>query len=311
MKSDQKRQEREFTGGLRIAVPGAATFLLTLSLLFATPFGPALPAGGPAVAEAAPKYKRIVALTPFAGNAMAQMGVFPKALGQTLGGDRRYVSGLRTTPRLAMSHPRGPNMEELAEINPDLIFTSPQWSAGKEFMESIAKRVVVIDPTSIREARGKVRQIAKLIGRKARGERLLRQMDRSIERNTQNIRARPSVMVVLGVGSTPWAFLGDSWGGEIVRRAGGRLRTGGAPGRGFARISNETVIGEDPDVIIAVPHAEQDEITQEMKDDLQAQWAGTRAAENGRIVFSEDNSLLQAGTDIGQTIRKVRNILRN
>lgn len=311
MKSDEKRQEREPTGGRRIAALGPATFLLTLSLLAASPFGPALPAGGPAVAEAAPKYKRVVALTPFAGNAMAQMGVFPKALGQTLGGDRRYVSGLRTTPRLTMSHPRGPNMEELAELNPDLIFTSPQWSAGKEFMESIARKVVVIDPTSIRGAKNKVRQIAKLIGRKARGERLLRQMDRSIRRNTQNIRTRPSVMVVLGVGSTPWAFLNDSWGGEIVRMAGGRLRTGGAPGRGFARISNETVISEDPDVIIAVPHADQDEITQEMKDNLKAQWAGTRAAENNRIVFSEDNSLLQAGTDIGQTIKRVRNILRN
>ena len=119
------------------------------------------------------------------------------------------------------------------------------------------------------------------------------------------------MMVVLGVGSTPWAFLGNSWGGEIVRRAGGRLRTGGAPGRGFARISNELVLAEDPDVIIVVPHARQDEITQEMKDNLKAQWAGAQAAENGRIVFSEDNSLLQAGTDIGRTIKKVRNILRN
>lgn len=311
MKIDEKKQERESTGTHRIVALVATTFLLALSLLATSPFGQPLPAGGPTIAEAAPKYKRIVALTPFAGNAMAQMGVFPEALGQTLGGDRRYVSGLRTTPRLTMSHPRGPNMEELARLDPDLIFTSPQWSAGKEFMESIARKVVVVDPTSIGEARGKVRQIARLIGRKARGERLVRQMNRSIGRSTQNIRTRPSVMVVLGVGSTPWAFLGDSWGGEIVRRAGGRLRTGGAPGRGFARISNETVIGEDPDVIIAVPHAEQDEITQEMKDDLKAQWAGTRAAANGRIVFSEDNSLLQAGTDIGQTIKRVRNILRN
>ena len=64
-------------------------------------------------------------------------------------------------------------------------------------------------------------------------------------------------------------------------------------------------------MIIVVPHARQDEITQEMKDNLKAQWAGARAAENGRIVFSEDNSLLQAGTDIGRTIKKVRNILRN
>ncbi len=306
MRSHRNRQQAVFAVARPASALAAPAFIATLLLAIFTMFGPALPA-----AEAAPKYKRIVALTPFAGNAMAQMGVFPKALGQTLGGDRRYVSGLRSTPRLAMSHPRGPNMERLARLRPDLIFTSPQWSAGKEFMDGIAKRVVVVDPKSVSEARKKVRLIARLVGRKARGERLVRQMNRSIRRNSRNIKSNPSVMVVLGVGSTPWSFLGDSWGGEIVRMAGGRLRTGGAPGWGFARISNELVLAEDPDVIIVVPHARQDEITQEMKDNLKAQWAGARAAENGRIVFSEDNSLLQAGTDIGRTIKKVRNILRN
>jgi iron complex transport system substrate-binding protein len=306
MRSHRNRQQAVFAVARPASALAAPAFIATLLLAIFTMFGPAPPA-----AEAAPKYKRIVALTPFAGNAMAQMGVFPKALGQTLGGDRRYVSGLRSTPRLAMSHPRGPNMERLARLRPDLIFTSPQWSAGKEFMDGIAKRVVVVDPKSVSEARKKVRLIARLVGRKARGERLVRQMNRSIRRNSRNIKSNPSVMVVLGVGSTPWSFLGDSWGGEIVRMAGGRLRTGGAPGRGFARISNELVLAEDPDVIIVVPHARQDEITQEMKDNLKAQWAGARAAENGRIVFSEDNSLLQAGTDIGRTIKKVRNILRN
>ncbi|MGA1212431.1 MAG: ABC transporter substrate-binding protein [Solirubrobacterales bacterium] len=306
MRSHRNRQQAVLAVARPASALAAPAFIATLLLAIFTMFGPALPA-----AEAAPKYKRIVALTPFAGNAMAQMGVFPKALGQTLGGDRRYVSGLRSTPRLAMSHPRGPNMERLARLRPDLIFTSPQWSAGKEFMDGIAKRVVVVDPKSVSEARKKVRLIARLVGRKARGERLVRQMNRSIRRNSRNIKSNPSVMVVLGVGSTPWSFLGDSWGGEIVRMAGGRLRTGGAPGRGFARISNELVLAEDPDVIIVVPHARQDEITQEMKDNLKAQWAGARAAENGRIVFSEDNSLLQAGTDIGRTIKKVRNILRN
>ena len=37
------------------------------------------------------------------------------------------------------------------------------------------------------------------------------------------------------------------------------------------------------------------------------QWPGITS----RVVFSEDNSLLQAGTDIGRTITKVRRFLRN
>jgi len=116
-------------------------------------------------------------------------------------------------------------------------------------------------------------------------------------------------MLILGVGKTPWVFLEDSWGGQIVRKAGGRLKTAGESGRGFARISNEIVLAEDPEVIIAVPHSEANQITFELKQELRAQWAGSRAAASGRIFFSDDNSLLQAGTDIGRTIRKVRRLL--
>ena len=210
-----------------------------------------------------------------------------------------------------MSHPNGPNMEQLLTYGPSLIFSSPQWAAGRDAMEQIAGRVVNADPSSINGSYQKVSEIARLLGRKARGQRLVTQMKRSVRQNTQGISSRPRVMLILGVGRTPWAFLGDSWGGEIVRRAGGRLLTGGASGRGFARISNEVVIAENPQVIIAVPHANADEITPELKAQLREQWAGTGAADSGRIYFSDDNSLLQAGTDIGTTIRKVRRFLGN
>ena len=273
-----------------------------------------LQAAGPTSAKAAPsgKYRNVVALTPFAANAMAQMGVFPEAIGQTLGGDRRYVSGLRSTPRIQMSHPNGPNMEQLLTYSPDLIFTAPEWAPGRSAMEGMVGadgRVVDADPKSIRASYRKVDEIARLLGRKARGVRLVRQMKKSVRRSTRNITNRPNVMVILGVGKTPHLFLGDSWGGRIVREAGGRLKTAGKSAGEFAKVSNEAVLAEQPEVIIAVLHANPDEINDELKQELRDQWAGTPAADDGRIFFSDDNSLLQAGTDIGKTIRKVRRLL--
>jgi iron complex transport system substrate-binding protein len=253
------------------------------------------------------------ALTPFSANALALMGVFPKAIGQTLGGDRRYVSGLSTTPRLALRHPLGPNMEVLQRRRPDLIFTSPEWRAGRDTMERIVSakpngRVVNADPTSVQEVFSKTRQIARIVNTEARGERLVRSMKSSMRRALRGIEGRPTVMVVLGVGTNnPLAFRPDSWGGEIVRMAGGRLRPGGLTGGGFADISNEQVVAENPDVIIAVPHGDESELTPEAKAAFVDQWPGITS----RVVFSEDNSLLQAGTDIGRTITKVRAFLRN
>jgi iron complex transport system substrate-binding protein len=122
------------------------------------------------------------------------------------------------------------------------------------------------------------------------------------------------VMLILGVGHAPFTFLPNSWGGSVIEAAGGELLTGGVTSRsGFERISDEVVLAEDPEVIIAVPHADPDDIpalVSYLKND--PAWASTKAAKSGRVYVSIDNSLLQAGTDIARTITRVReSYLRN
>ena len=253
---------------------------------------------------------RVVALTPFSANAMAQMGAFPAAVGQTLGGDRRLVSGLRNTPVLKLSHPMGPNREELALYAPELIFTSPQWSRGKSMMQSMAGRVVEADPETVRGVYSKTRQIGALVGRKARADRLIRTMKRQVTRARKGVgnKRKVRVMMILGVGRTPFVFLENSWGGQIVKLAGGRLLTGGASSSGgFAKIGDDVVVDERPDVIIAVPHSESENIPDTIRYlKTNPAWASTPAVKSKRVFISTDNSLLQSGTDIGRTIRVVR-----
>ena len=118
-------------------------------------------------------------------------------------------------------------------------------------------------------------------------------------------------MLILGVGRTPFTFLPNSWGGDIVTKAGGELLTGGvSSSSGFERISDEVVVAENPDVIIAVPHANEDDIPSltEYLRDQPGLVERPRRPQNGRVYISVDNSLLQAGTDIARTIRKVRRV---
>ena len=68
----------------------------------------------PASAQAAP---RIVALTPFGANTLAKLGVRPVAVGQTLGGRDRLSPKLKGVPVLTLSHPNGPNLEQLASLD--------------------------------------------------------------------------------------------------------------------------------------------------------------------------------------------------
>jgi iron complex transport system substrate-binding protein len=257
-------------------------------------------------AQAAPK--RVVALTPFSANTVAQLGVRPLAIGQTLGGGERFdrrLGGVRTLP---LAHPNGPNMEQLAALRPQLVFSSPTWRKGAETMRRLDMRVEEADPVRVRDLGAATRRIGRLVGRRKAARRLAGRLEADIRRATAGIEHRPRVLMILGVGRTPYAFLPNSWGGALVTRAGGQLITAGVESdSGFARISDEKVIEEDPDVILAVPHANPDDI-----DDIQRTmeanelWKLTRAGQTGSIFVSTDNSLLQAGTDAARVIRTVR-----
>jgi iron complex transport system substrate-binding protein len=272
----------------------------------------ALFAVAPAHGAQAPK--RVVALTPFAANTMANLGVQPVAVGQTLGGDRRLAPVLNRTRKLKLSHPNGPNLEQLVKLRPKLVFTSSQWRKGSQAMRDLGMRVIEAEPTSIGQVYKQTLRIASIMRRPAEGRRLVRQMRNAARKSTAGITSRPKVMLILGVGRTPFTFLPNSWGGQIMRSAGGQLVTGGATGSGgFARISDEVVVAENPDVIVAVPHANTEDIPA-MIDYIKTNpaWELTDAAQNDRVYVSTDNSLLQAGADIGTTIRKVRRqYLRN
>jgi iron complex transport system substrate-binding protein len=262
----------------------------------------------PAGAQAAPK--RVVALTPFGANTLAKLGVKPVAVGQTLGGRDRLSPKLKGVPVLTLSHPNGPNLEQIASLEPDLVLSSPTWAKGNESMGDLGIRVLIREPRRLREAYAHTLSIGRLVGETEAAKALVKKMKASVARARRGIESGPRVMLILGVGRTPFVFLPNSWGGDLIAKAGGELLTGGVEaGSGFERISDEVVVAENPDVIVAVPHAEEDDIPS-LAEYLRTNpaWAGTNAVENNRIHISVDNSLLQAGTDVARTIRKVRRL---
>jgi iron complex transport system substrate-binding protein len=263
---------------------------------------------GPAGAGAQKRQRRIVALTPFAANTLAKLGVTPIAVGQTLGGRERLSPRVSHVPILKLSHPMGPNLEQLTALRPSLVLSSNTWAKGNQAMEALGIRVETRDPRSISGALADTYKIGEAVGRKHAARELLKRMRTRIAAAESGIRKHPKVMVILGVGHAPFTFLPNSWGGSLIRAAGGELATGGATSRsGFQRISDEVVVAENPDVIIAVPHADPQDIpalVKYLKND--PAWSSTKAAKTGHLYVSVNNSLLQAGTDIARTITSIR-----
>lgn len=274
-------------------------------LLLALALVVALLAAAPAAQAAS---KRIVALTPFSANTLAGLGVKPVAIGETLGGEDRFASNLRGAKTLTLSHPNGPNMEELALLDPQLVLSSPTWAKGAKTMRDLGIKVVNADPADVSGAVEQTTTIGGLVGRRDDAEKLATRLKQQIAGARKGIRKRPRTLLVLGVGRTPFVMLPNSWGGDVVTKAGARLVTAGVTSKsGFARISDETILEANPDVIVAIPHANSDDIPEITKFlESNPAWKDSKAVRNDRLFVSTDNSLLQANTDVADVIRKVR-----
>jgi len=267
----------------------------------------AVPAMAAAMPAAQPP-KRIVALTPFTANTLASLGVRPVGIGQILGGTERFSPLLNGVTRLPLSHPNGPNLEQLATLRPQMVLSTASWRSGAAGMRKLDIDVREVDPQSVASIPGETRRIGALVGREKRAKKVAKRQAKRIAKAKRGVKSHPSVLLILGVGRTPYAFMPSSWGGDVVKQAGGRLLTEGLKASGgYAKISDEVIVVRDPDIIIAVPHGNPSDIERLAKYYAEnPAWQTTKAVKNGRVYVATGNSLLQAFTDVHNTIRDVQ-----
>jgi iron complex transport system substrate-binding protein len=268
-------------------------------------------------AGAAKKDPRVVALTPFSANVLVELGVKPVAIGEALGGEQHLSKKLKNVDRLPLSHAsNGPNLEQLAAKDPDIMFSERTWNAGHGAVEDLGIDVVEADPFRVSYVRRAVEEIGAAVGEKKKAKKIGARITKQYIEASKGIKERPDVLMILGVGQTPYAFLPNSWGGDLVSRAGGDLITDGLESDGsnellvsggYAQLSDEEITIRDPEVIIAVPHGrdeDMDAIAESLREDETLE--DTRAGQNDRIYVTTDNSLLQASTGLAKTIKRVR-----
>ncbi len=283
--------------------------LLIVAVLFAA----AIASAPPAAHAAGPE--RIVAITPFTANILAQLGVKPVAVAEPAAGEEDLHPALRDIPRLKLSHPNGPNLEQLAALRPDAVFSSPTWRAGTPRIQRLGIQVYdSLDPQRLGTVPIGIRKIANLVGKSAQGAALANRIQGEYRKAQRGIKQRPRVLLVMGLAQYTLAMLGNSWGGDIIEAAGGRLVTKGIKpiartneGAVVGNLSNEAVVRMNPDVIIVVPHGNSGEVPTIAKYYRNfAPWRKTNAAKHGRIHIPTDDLLLQASSDPAALIRKVR-----
>lgn len=263
--------------------------------------------GGDATAA---KKKKIVALTPFSANSLAYTGTVPVAVGVQAVGNKAGSPKLKRVRKLTLSHPNGPNMEEITKIDPDVVLSASSWAKGNKTMKDLAITVRNMDPATVKQVVPKLKAIGNAYGNKKKTAAYAKKVQKQIRYATtgRKITKRPKVLLILGVGRSPNLFLKNSWGASVMKAAGATLLGSElSASSGFQRVSDEYILQQDPDIIIAVPHGATKDIPEIQKYyENNPAWSSTRAVQTGNVKMITDDALLQPDTDVGNTIKRLR-----
>lgn len=273
------------------------------------------PAPGAAGAESDTQATpRVAALLPFAADQLIALGVQPVLVPALPGGQPEAWQGIEAG---ALDHSVGPNIEQLIAADPDAVIMSAVYSQFVPQIESTTgARVITMDADTLEDVSAHTRTLGDLVGKPEQAEQWVQGFnDRLAQAETIDSAGNPaSVLAVFGTPSAFYAFLPDSYLGDLVDTAGGRLITSEMAAhrfyRGLAPLSMEAVVQKDPDVILVVFHGP--ERAARAMFDRDPLWGQLTAIKEDRIAFlANDLYAMRAGSQPALALENVRTAIQS
>ena len=80
-------------------------------------------------------------------------------------------------------------------------------------------KVLIREPNRVNESYSQTLAIGRLVGKAKAAKALVKDLKKRVAQSRRDIESQPRVMLILGVGRTPFTMLPNSWGGDIVTKA--------------------------------------------------------------------------------------------
>lgn len=146
--------------------------------------------------------------------------------------------------------------ERILSLRPDLVIVA-NWNEAQAVDQLRAAGLPVYlsaSAVSVEQIRGRIRDLARLVGEQQAGEELIARMDRRLAELETRLAAVPESRRLTVLDYSAWGAAmgrGSSWD-EIVRRAGLRNAVGNLPVDGWGQVplSKEKLIELDPDLLV-------------------------------------------------------------
>lgn len=184
-----------------------------------------------------------------------------------------------------------PNIEKIAELNPDLVIASAHFS--KELVDKIEalgiKVAVLYGEDSFDGAYKNIQDIALVLGKQEEGTKIIDEMKKKVEEVENKVKdlKKPSVYYVVGFGKTDFTAGGNTFIGQIIDRAGGENIAKEIDGWNY---SKEVLMEKNPDIVVLSDKYDSKSgfTTGEGYKDL-------KAVKEGKVYEIDDNMLSRQG----------------
>jgi iron complex transport system substrate-binding protein len=149
-----------------------------------------------------------------------------------------------------------PDAELIARLRPDLVVVHERSTGIDRRLTSLRIPFVVVDRGTLASVFSSIRQVATAAGVPARGDSLIADIERRLQRVRRGADGAPRPRVLFIIGRNPWALTDlvavgpGSYINDLIDIAGGEnvLAIKGQPE--YPRISMESVLRLDPEVIV-------------------------------------------------------------
>lgn len=259
------------------------------------------------------KPKRVACAVSFASEMLLSLGHKP-ALRSKVAEEDIYPPEAKDVPTFDVDHGTGPNLEQLAAAQPDLVILSPVFG---RFVQGIEERlkvpVLVLKIQNYAQIADKLRLLGKIVGKEDRAEEAVKTMRGQLDEMKKGLPEKSGR--VLALFGTPQAFLGfhpDSYIGSLVKQLNGEVVVAGSEAnkefRSMYNFSLEQAVALDPDVILIARHGQPGEASKALQD--APAWNDMRAVKNKRVhIISERLCVTNPGPRATDALRELRGLL--
>jgi iron complex transport system substrate-binding protein len=259
---------------------------------------------------------RIVSTSPSITETLFALGLGERVVG--VSEYCRFPSAVLKLPKVGTF--LKPDAELIAGLRPDLVFVHELSSGIDRRLAALRIPFVVVDRGTLGSVVSAIRQIAGAVGEPARGDSLVADIERRLQHVRSEADRAPRPRALFIIGRSPGALTDliavgpGSYINDLIEIAGGRnvLAIQGQPE--YPRISMETVLRLDPDVIVDTVDMGETEaerrLRQPINERLWRAYPSLAAVKNRRLHAATTDALVVPGPRVVDAAEWVATLLR-